>query len=113
MRKRSAGRKSSESPGKGGPRGVERATLGGVGLRIAVGSSEADLKRRSAFTRKQRLFVQPDSIIRKSSTRHPGGAPPPPVPVADGDGGGLEIERTACDGEDAKAAVGSLALTTL
>ena len=49
MRKRSAGRKSSESPGKGGPRGVERATLGGVGLRIAVGSSEADLKRRSAL----------------------------------------------------------------
>ena len=48
MRKRSAGRKSSESPGKGRPRGVERATLGGVGLRIAVGSSEADLKRRSA-----------------------------------------------------------------
>ena len=46
MRKRSAGRKSSESPGKGRPRGVERATLGGVGLRIAVGSSEADLKTK-------------------------------------------------------------------
>lgn len=27
--------------------------------------------------------------------------------------GGLEIARTPCDGEDASAAVGSLALTTL
>ena len=60
MRKRSAGRKSSESPGKGRPRGVERAALGGVGLRIAVGSSGADLKRRSALAKKtaKRLEVE-------------------------------------------------------
>ena len=78
MRKRSAGRKSSESPGKGGPRGVERATLGGVGLRIAVGSSEADLKRRSAHREAPGKPAGPAIHMRaKATARVLDGAPRP------------------------------------
>ena len=46
-------RKTLRAPGRGRPRGVERAALGGGGLRIAVDSSETGLKRRSAIGQKK------------------------------------------------------------